>query len=733
MTDFTMNKDADGVATITWDVAGKTMNVMSLDGVQQLNDHIDDALADDAVKGIVITSGKETFAGGMDLNLLAKMKADAGDDPAKGLFEGTMRMHGLLRKIERAGMDKKTNKGGKPIASALPGTAAGIGLELPLATHRIFCTSNPKAKVGLPETLVGIFPGGGGTVRLLFKMGLVNASSQILEGRMNAPEKAKSLGIIDEVSDDPLAAARAWVLSAKDADILKPWDAKGFKMPGGAPYHPAGFMNYVGANAMVAGKTKNAFPAAKAVLSVLYEAALVPFDTALKIEARWFTNVLMNPSSSAMIRSLFINKEALEKGAVRPQNVPDQRVKKLGVLGAGMMGAGIALVSAQAGIEVVLIDRDQEAADKGKAYSATYMDKGIARKKATPEKKEALLSLITATPDVEMLKGCDLIIEAVFEDTAVKAEITKRVEAVIPEDCIFASNTSTLPISELAKASSRPEQFIGIHFFSPVERMLLVEIIKGAQTGDRAVAKALDYVRQIRKTPIVVNDARFFYANRCIIPYGNEAVRMITEGVAPYLIDNAAQQLGFPVGPIQLGDETSIDLGVRIMKATKVAMGNAYPASEADDLIVWMEDLGRLGRKANAGYFDYDEKGKRTGYWKGIHDRYPLADKQPATQEVQDRLMFSQVLEAVRALEEGVLEDIREGDVGAILGWGFAPATGGPFSYLDILGTPYAAERCDQLQAKFGDRFECPALLREMAAKNQTFYGRFGKEDSAAA
>ena len=733
MTDFTMNKDAMGVATITWDVAGKTMNVMSIDGVQQLSDHIDDALADDAVKGIVITSGKETFAGGMDLNLLAKMKADAGDDPAKGLFEGTMRMHGVLRKIERAGMDPKTNKGGKPIASALPGTAAGIGLELPLATHRIFCTSNPKTKVGLPETLVGIFPGGGGTVRLLFKMGLVNASSQILEGRMNTPEKAKSLGIVDEVSDDPLAAARAWVLSATDADILKPWDAKGFKMPGGAPYHPAGFMNYVGANAMVAGKTKNAFPAAKAVLSVLYEAALVPFDTALKIEARWFTHILMNPSSSAMIRSLFINKEALEKGAVRPKDVPDQRVKKLGVLGAGMMGAGIALVSAQAGIEVVLIDRDQEAADKGKAYSATYMDKGIARKKATPEKKEALLNLITATPDVEMLKGCDLIIEAVFEDPAVKAEITKRVEAVIPEDCIFASNTSTLPISELAKASSRPEQFIGIHFFSPVERMLLVEIIKGAQTGSRAVAKSLDYVRQIRKTPIVVNDARFFYANRCIIPYGNEATRMVTEGVAPYLIDNAAQQLGFPVGPIQLGDETSIDLGVRIMKATKAAMGNAYPASEADNLIVWMEDLGRLGRKANAGYFDYDEKGKRTGYWKGIHDKYPLAAEQPAIQEVQDRLMFSQVLEAVRALEEGVLEDIREGDVGAILGWGFAPATGGPFSYLDIIGTPYAAERCDQLQAKFGDRFECPALLREMAAKNQTFYGRFGKEDTAAA
>ncbi|MEP3053071.1 3-hydroxyacyl-CoA dehydrogenase NAD-binding domain-containing protein [Ascidiaceihabitans sp.] len=733
MTDFTMQKDAEGIATITWDVADKTMNVMSIDGLGQLDAHIDDALADDAVKGIVITSGKDSFAGGMDLNLLAKMKADAGDDPAKGLFEGTMKMHALLRKIERAGMDPKTNKGGKPIASALPGTAAGIGLELPLATHRIFCTSNPKAKVGLPEILVGIFPGGGGTVRLLFKMGLVNASSQILEGRMNAPEKAKSLGIVDEVSDDPVAAARAWVLEAKDADIVKPWDAKGFKMPGGAPYHPAGFMNYVGANAMVAGKTKGAFPAAKAVLSVLYEAALVPFDTALKIEARWFTNILMNPSSSAMIRSLFLNKEALEKGAVRPKGIADQRVKKLGVLGAGMMGAGIALVSAQAGIEVVLIDRDQDAADKGKAYTEAYLDKGIARKKGTPEKKEAMLSLITATPDVEKLAGCDLIIEAVFEDPAVKAEITKRVEAVIPEDCIFASNTSTLPISELAKASSRPEQFIGIHFFSPVEKMLLVEIIKGAETGDRAVAKSLDYVRQIRKTPIVVNDARFFYANRCIIPYGNEATRMVTEGVAPQLIDSAAQQLGFPVGPIQLGDETSIDLGVRIMKATKAAMGNAYPASEADDLIVWMEEEGRLGRKANAGYFNYDEKGKRTGYWKGVHDKYPLADEQPALREVQDRLMFAQVLEAVRALEEGVLEDIREGDVGAILGWGFAPATGGPFSYLDIIGTPYAAERCDQLQEKFGDRFECPALLREMAAKNQTFYGRFGKEDAAAA
>lgn len=733
MTDFTMTKDAEGVATLTWDVADKSMNVMSFEGLAQLDSLMDDALADEAVKGIIITSGKDSFAGGMDLNLLAKMKKDAGDDPARGLFEGTMKMHGLLRKIELAGMDRKTKKGGKPVAAVLPGTAAGIGLELPLATHRIFAANNPKAKIGLPEILVGIFPGAGGTTRLVRKLGLMGASSLLLEGKMLAPDKAKSAGVIDVVSDDPMAEARAWVLNASDADIVKPWDAKGYKMPGGAPYHPAGFMNFVGASAMVNGKTKGAFPAAKAMLSAVYEGALVPFDTALKIEARWFTNILMNPSSTAMIRSLFLNKEALEKGAVRPKDVPDQRVKKLGVLGAGMMGAGIALVSAQAGIEVVLIDRDQEAADRGKDYTATFMDKGIARKKATPEKKEAVLAKITATPDVALLAGCDLIIEAVFEDPAVKAEITQRVEAVIPQDCIFASNTSTLPISDLAKASSRPEQFIGIHFFSPVEKMLLVEIIKGAQTGDRAVAKALDYVQQIRKTPIVVNDARFFYANRCIIPYGNEATRMVTEGIAPALIDHAAQQMGFPVGPIQLGDETSVDLAVRIMKATKAAMGNAYPGSEADNLIVWMEDEGRLGRKSKAGYFDYDDKGKRLGYWKGIHDKYPLAEEQPDLIEVQERLMFAQVLEAVRALEEGVLEDIREGDVGAILGWGFAPWSGGPFSWLDILGTPYAAERCDALQAKFGDRFACPPLLREMAAKGQSFYGRFGPEAAEAA
>jgi len=733
MTDFTLTKDADGVAFITWDTQGKSMNVMSREAFALVSGLVDQALEDDEIKGIVITSGKEgSFAGGMDLNTLATIRQEAGDEPAQALFDFVMSGHHILRKVELAGMDPKTKKGGKPVVCAINGTCAGIGTEIALACHHRVMTSNPKAKIGLPEILLGIFPGGGGTMRYSRMVGAMAAAPVLLEGKMMDPAKAKGAQLIDAVADDPVAAAKDWVLNATDADLVKPWDAKGYKMPGGAPYHPAGFMTFVGASAMVNGKTQGAFPAAKALLSAIYEGALVDFDTALRIEARWFTNVLMNPSSSAMIRSLFLNKEALEKGAVRPKDVPDQRVKKIGVLGAGMMGAGIALVSAQAGIEVILIDRDQEAADKGKAYTETYLDKGIKRGKTSAEKKEAMLDAITATSDLEHLKGCDLIIEAVFEDPGVKAEMTKKVEAIIPEDCIFASNTSTLPISDLAKASVRPEQFIGIHFFSPVEKMFLVEIIKGRETGDRAVAKALDYVRQIRKTPIVVNDARFFYANRCIIPYINEGVRMIAEGVSPVLIDNAARQLGFPVGPIQLTDETSIDLGAKIARATKAAMGDAYPDSPSDDLIFWMEEQGRLGRKSNAGFFDYDEKGKRTEYWKGLQDKFPLTADQPDLIEVQERLMFAQVLEAVRALEEGVLEDIREGDVGAILGWGFAPWSGGPLSWLDIIGTPYAAERCDQLAEAYGARFACPALLREMAEKGQSFYGRFSTEAEAA-
>ncbi|MEO1024539.1 MAG: 3-hydroxyacyl-CoA dehydrogenase NAD-binding domain-containing protein [Pseudomonadota bacterium] len=732
MTDFTYDMHDDGVAVITWDVPDKSMNVLTREAFELVEGFIDQALADDDVKGVVITSGKDSFAGGMDLNVLASIKDEAGENPAQGLFDFTMNGHRILRKIERAGMDPKTNKGGKPIACAIPGLCAGIGTEIALACHYRVMADTPKGKIGLPEILVGLFPGAGGTTRYSRMVGAMAAAPVLLEGKMLAPAKAKGAQLIDAVvaPEEVLAHAKEWVLNATDADIVKPWDQKGWKMPGGAPYHPQGFMTFVGASAMINGKTKGVYPAAKALLSSIYEGALVPFDTALQVEARHFVSILMNPTSSTMIRSLFINKEALEKGANRPA-VGDQKVKKVGVLGAGMMGAGIAYVSANAGIEVFLIDQAQDAADKGKAYSEGILDKGISRKRVTPEKKDQVLGRITATTDLEALKGCDLIVEAVFEDPGVKAEMTKKVEAIVGDDCIFATNTSTLPITELAKASVRPEQFIGIHFFSPVDKMLLVEIIKGADTGDRAVAKALDYVRQIRKTPIVVNDARFFYANRCIIPYINEGLRMVGEGVSPALIENAAQLLGFPVGPLQLVDETSVDLGVKIAKATRAAMGDAYPDGAVDDVLFWMADEGRLGRKSSAGFYVYDDKGKRDGLWPGLTEKFSPAEKQPDLTEVQHRLMMAQVLEAVRALEEDVLEDIREGDVGAILGWGFAPWSGGPFSWLDMIGAAHAVEICESL-ADHGARFDTPALLREMAESGASFYGRFGPEAAAA-
>jgi 3-hydroxyacyl-CoA dehydrogenase/enoyl-CoA hydratase/3-hydroxybutyryl-CoA epimerase len=735
MAEFNYDVDADGIATITWDLPGKSMNVLSLDGAAELETLVDKVLADDAVKGAVITSAKADFAGGMDLNVIAKMKEMAGDNPAQGLFDGIMSFHRLTRKIERAGMDAKTNKGGKPIVAALPGTALGIGFEIPLACHRIIAADNPKAKIGLPEILVGIFPGAGGTTRLSRKMDMMTGSAYLMNGKLSDPQAAKRAGLIDDVvpADELLTAAKEWVKNATDADIVKPWDMKGFKMPGGAPYHPVGFMNYVGASAMILGKTQGVYPAAKAMLSAIYEGAQVPFDTAIRIEARWFTKVLMNPSSSAMIKTLFTNKTALEKGAVRPDGVADMSVKKLGVLGAGMMGAGVAFVSARVGIEVVLLDRDQASADTGIATITGILDQGVKRKKVTADQKEAILGRIKATADYDDLKGCDLIVEAVFEDVDVKAGVTKETEARLDPSAIFATNTSTLPITELAKASRDDSRYIGIHFFSPVHKMNLVEIIKGKQTGPEAVAKALDFVKQIKKTPIVVNDERFFYANRCILPYVNEGITMLAEGVEPALIENAAKLLGMPLGPLQLADEVSIDLSVKIVKATQAALGDDYKGTQAEGILFKLFDEGRMGRKSKSGFYSYDEKGKRTGLWQGLRQNWPVADVQPDLITVQHRLAMQQVLEAVRSFEDGVLEDIREGDVGAILGWGFMPWSGGPFSWLDIIGAEFAVEVCEKLTAEYGERFTAPDLLRKLAKDGESFYAKFGPLAKAAA
>ncbi|MBP1805380.1 FAD-dependent oxidoreductase [Rubellimicrobium aerolatum] len=726
MTDFSMTTDDQGVAVIAWDMPGRSMNVLNLDSLRDLDALVERALGDPEVKGIVVTSGKKDFAAGMDLAVIAAMKEGAGDDPARGVFEGVMSLHHALRRIERAGMDPKTHKGGKPVACALPGTALGIGYEIPLACHRIVAADNPRAKIGLPEIKVGIFPGAGGTTRLVRKLGAMGASSYLLEGKTLDPQAALAAGLIDEVvpADQLLSRAKEWVLSAVGTDLCKPWDRKDYKMPGGAPYHPAGYMTFVGASAMVNAKTWGAYPNAKALLSAVYEGALVPFDAALRIEARWFTHILMNPSSSAMIRSLFIDMQALGKGARRPA-APDQRVRRLGVIGAGMMGAGIAHVAAQAGIDVVLIDSAPEAAAKGKAHAEGLLSRAVARRKLSEEKKAETLARIAPTTDYAALSECDLIVEAVFEDPATKAEVMGRVLAHVGPDCILATNTSTLPIAELARAADRPDRFLGIHFFSPVDRMQLLEIIRGRDTGDLAVAKALDFAKAIGKTPIVVNDARFFYANRCIIPYLNEGVRMVAEGVKPALVENAARLLGMPVGPLQLLDEISLELALRIAEATRAALGDAYPDDDVDRVLFLLAADGRLGRKARAGFYAYDDKGERQGLWPDLARLFPPREPQPAVTEVQDRLMLSQVLEAVRALEEGVLTDIREGNVGAILGWGFAPWSGGPFSWLDIQGLPESVARAERLAAAHGPRFAPPRLLREMADRGETFQARF--------
>lgn len=723
MSDFTMETGADGVAVITWDVPGKSMNIMSLAGFAELDALTAQALGDPAVKGIVITSGKKDFAAGMDLNILAQMR----EGGAARVFDELMQTHRLFRRIELAGRDPKTGKGGKPVVAALPGTALGIGLELPLATHRIIAADNPRAKIGLPEINVGIFPGAGGTTRLVRRLGLMGAAPFLMEGKLSDPKAALAAGIIDEVVAPGalLARAREWVLAAGEGDLVKPWDARGYRMPGGAPYSAAGYPVFLGAVAMVHGRTQGVFPAAKGLLGAVYEGALVPFDQALRIEARHATAVLTNPSSEAMIRTVFVNRKALEKGARRPA-APAAPVGHLAVIGAGMMGAAIANVAAGAGIGVTLIDTTAEAAGRGKAHAAAELDKAVRRGRMTPGEREAVLERITPATDYAALAQADLVVEAVFEDPAVKGEVTKRAGAAAGPGTVLATNTSTLPITALARAAARPESYVGIHFFSPVEKMMLVEIIRGRETGDAAVARAFDFARQLGKTPIIVNDARFFYANRCIIPYINEGIRMVGEGVAPALIENAARLAGMPVGPLQLIDETSIDLGVRIAQATRAALGSDYDGEAADRVLFWMAEQGRHGRKGGAGFYDYSDTGERLHLWEGLARRFEHDKMQPSLADVQNRLLFAQIIEAVRALEDGILADIREGDVGAVLGWGFAPWSGGPFGWLDITGTARAVDLCRGLTAQFGRRFEAPALLREMAQKGEGFYTRFG-------
>jgi 3-hydroxyacyl-CoA dehydrogenase / enoyl-CoA hydratase / 3-hydroxybutyryl-CoA epimerase len=695
--------DRDGVALLVIDVPNRPMNVLTPEFMAELELVIGRAAGDENVKGVVIGSGKSSFIAGADLKDLVGVFARG--QTAAEIYDFARSFSALFRKLETCG---------KPLVAAINGTALGGGLELALACHHRVALDNPKTRLGLPEVQVGLLPGAGGTQRLPRMIGIEKALPLIVEGTHLEPAKAHALGIVEELAgseEELLAKARQWIL--EHGDPVQPWDKKGFKFPGGAgASRPATAQTFMVGTALVAQKTMHNYPAPIAILSCVYEGSIVPIDKALDIESQYFVELLTGPVARNMIRTLFVDKGAADKLVRRPKDVEKVPVRKLGVLGAGMMGAGIAYVSAVAGMEVVLLDTDQANAEKGKGYSKSLLEKRVGRGKMGAAQAEEVLGRILPTTDYAELDGCELVIEAVFEDREIKRNVTSRTEAVIPESSIFASNTSTLPITGLAEASVRPANFIGIHFFSPVDKMPLVEIIVGKQTGETAIARALDYVQQIRKTPIVVNDSRGFYTSRVFGTYVKEGVAMLAEGVKPALIENAAKMAGMPVGPLAVSDEVTLDLSYKIMKQTRKDLGEAYQPHPADAVITRFHDeLKRLGKRYGAGFYAYPEGGRKH-LWPGLAEIYPPAAEQPDVEAVKKRLLYIQSLETARCLEEGVVTDPADADVGSIFGWGFPAWTGGTASLIDTVGIEAFLAECDRMADAFGEHYRPSEWLR---------------------
>ena len=722
---FRLETDADGIALVTWDMPERSMNVFTEEVIEELGRIVEHVTRDDAIKGVVLTSGKDTFSGGADLEMLQRMfmefekaKAKNHDKAVRMLFDNVGRMTWLFRRVETCG---------KPWVSAINGTCMGGAFELSLACHGRVAADGEKVTMALPEVKVGIFPGAGGTQRVPRLTDPQSALQMLTSGQTLSPKKARQMGLIHEIAEPSRLVETAKAMIKSGLKPVQPWDEKGFKLPGGPVYSAAGANLWPPAIAILRRETYGNYPAASAILKSVYEGLLVPFDTALRIEQRYFTEILQTTEAAMMIRSLFVSLQELNKGARRPQGIAPTKFTKVGVLGAGFMGAGIAYVTAKAGIPVVLIDRDMPAAEKGKAHSANLMDGLIKKGRATEADKEKLLSLITASDDYSSLEGCELVVEAVFEDSAVKKGVTEKAEAVLAQTATFASNTSTIPITGLAKNSSRPAKFIGIHFFSPVDKMMLVEIILGKETSQEALAVAMDYVRAIRKTPIVVNDTRGFYVNRCVLKYMSEAFKMLIEGVPPAMIENAAKMAGMPVGPLALTDETAIDLAQKIMRQTIGDLGDkAVPADQMQLVDTMVDKHGRHGRKNGKGFYDYPEKPAKKHLWPGLRDLYPQKDADTIdVEELKQRFLVTIALEAARVMEEGIVTDPREADVGSILAFGFAPYTGGTLSYIDGMGVAKFVALAKSLQKKYGPDFKAPKLLLDMADKGETFYDRF--------
>jgi len=729
---FRFEVDADGVALIVWDMPGRSMNVLTPEAIEDLDGLIDKVAADAAIQGAVVTSGKETFSGGADLTMLQGMaseyarvaKAEGEEKAMRVFFDRSRQLSLIYRKLESCG---------KPFAAAINGVCMGGAFELALACHYRIVADSDKARVGLPEIKVGLFPGAGGTQRVARLMPTPDALQMLFRGDQLKPAAAKRMGLVHDVAPagEIVARAKAWVKANLNAKA--PWDDPKFKAPSGKVFSPAGMMIWPPANAILRRETYDNYPAAKAILACVFEGLQLPIDLALAVESRYFAKILRSKEAAAMIRSLFVSKGELDKGARRPAGVAPTNLRKVGIIGAGFMGAGVAYVVASAGLEVVLIDRDQEAADKGKAHSEKLISNQIAKGRAKSADRDALLARIHATPDYAALKGCDLVVEAVFEDRGVKNEATKKAQAVVGGEVIFASNTSTLPIASLAETAEKPENFIGVHFFSPVDKMMLAEVIMGAKTGPRALATALDFVRAIKKTPIVVNDCRGFFVNRCVTAYMVEAHKMLVEGVPPAMIENAARMAGMPVGPLALNDEVGVDLSWKILQAAKKDLGPQAVDPQQEALIEAMVVREqRFGRKNGKGFYDYPASGTKS-LWPGLAEIAGKALDADTidVQELKDRFLYTAALEAARCFEEGIVTDPREADLGSILGFGFAPFTGGVLSLIDGLGAKAFVARAEALAARHGPSFAPSEGLKAMAANGETFYGRAAKKAAA--
>ncbi|MFJ8587400.1 3-hydroxyacyl-CoA dehydrogenase NAD-binding domain-containing protein [Streptomyces sp. NPDC093595] len=712
-------QDETGVVTLVLDDPDQSANTMNQAFRTSIAAIADRAEAEkDSIRGIIYTSAKKTFFAGGDLKDMMK----AGPRDAQQIFDTATEIKRSLRRIETLG---------KPVVAAINGAALGGGYEIALASHHRVALDAPGSRIGLPEVTLGLLPGGGGVARTVRLMGIADALLKVLlQGTQYPPQRALENGLVHEVAATPeemFAKARAFIDAHPESQ--QPWDAPGYRIPGGTPAHPKFAANLPAFPANLKKQLAGApYPAPRNILAAAVEGSQVDFETALTIEARYFTELVTGQTAKNMIQAFFFDLQAVNAGRSRPRGIEPRTVRKVAVLGAGMMGAGIAYACAKAGIDVVLKDVSADAAEKGKAYSAKLLDKALARGRTTEAKRDELLARITPTAEPADLAGCDAVIEAVFEDTALKHKVFQEIQDIVAPDALLCSNTSTLPITTLAEGVERPADFIGLHFFSPVDKMPLVEIIKGERTGDEALARAFDLVRAINKTPIVVNDSRGFFTSRVIGQFINEGVAMVGEGIDPASVEQAAAQAGYPAKVLSLMDELTLTLPRKIRNETRRAVeeeGGTWTEHPADTVIDRLVDeFGRTGRSGGAGFYDYDEEGKRTGLWPGLREHFGTSAA-PAVpfEDMKERMLFAEALDTVRCLEEGVLTSVADANIGSVMGIGFPAWTGGVLQYINGYegGLPGFVARARQLAERYGDRFQPPALLVEKAERGETF------------